>query len=40
MQTSPPDNAGYMIAAYLIVAVVILGYAVSLVRRSRAALRR
>jgi hypothetical protein len=29
-----------MIAAYLIVAVVILGYAVSLVRRSRAALRR
>lgn len=40
MQTSPPDNGGYMIAAYLIVAIVILGYAVSLIRRSRAALRR
>ena len=40
MQTSPPDNGGYMITAYLIVGVVILGYALSLLRRARTALRR
>lgn len=39
MQTNPPDNGGYMVAAYLIVAVLVLGYAVSLVRRAMKALR-
>ena len=35
MQTSTPDNGGYMLAAYLIVAIVALGYAWSLARRAR-----
>ena len=35
MQTSPPDNGSYMIAAYLIVAILVLGYAWSLARRAR-----
>jgi len=30
-----PQNAGYMVAAYIVTAVIVLGYAVSLVRRSR-----
>lgn len=30
-----PDNSGYMIAAYLVVAVVLAGYAASLWRRGR-----
>jgi hypothetical protein len=30
-----PQNAGYMVAAYIVVAVVVLGYAVSLWRRAR-----
>jgi hypothetical protein len=29
-----PDNAGYMIAAYVVTAVICLGYAVSLWRRA------
>lgn len=33
MPTSPPDNASYMIAAYVVVAVVLAGYALSLWRR-------
>jgi hypothetical protein len=36
----PPHNAGFMIAAYVIVAVVVLVYAISLVVRTREALRR
>ncbi len=36
----PPDNGGYMVAAYIITAVVALGYAVSLFVRIRAAKRR
>jgi CcmD family protein len=39
MQINVPDNGGYMVAAYVIVAVLVLGYAVSLVRRARKALR-
>jgi len=35
MQTDPPANGGYMLAAYLIVAVLVLGYAWSLARRAR-----
>jgi hypothetical protein len=34
----PPDNAGYMVAAYVITAGVLVGYAVLLVRRARRAL--
>jgi heme exporter protein CcmD len=34
----PPENAGYMVAAYVITAVVLVGYAVMLVRRARRAL--
>ena len=33
MQT--PDNGGYMVAAYIITAVVVLGYAVFLLYRLR-----
>jgi hypothetical protein len=30
-----PDNAGYMVAAYALAAVIYLGYVVSLVVRAR-----
>ncbi len=36
---STPDNAGYMIAAYIITTVIYLGYTISLWRRGRAVLR-
>jgi CcmD family protein len=36
----PPDNGGYMVAAYVITAVVLVGYAVLLVRRAKRALKR
>jgi hypothetical protein len=38
MQTVP-QNAGYMIAAYVITGVIMVGYAVSLYLRARRALR-
>jgi uncharacterized membrane protein len=31
----PPDNSGFMIAAYAIVAVVLLAYSISLMIRAR-----
>ncbi len=31
----PPENGGFMIAAYVVVGVIYLGYAVSLVLRAR-----
>ena len=31
----PPDNSGFMVAAYLIVAVVLVGYSVMLMLRVR-----
>jgi hypothetical protein len=31
----PPHNGGYMLAAYLIVGVVLLGYSLSLMARAR-----
>lgn len=37
MPTELPNNAGYMIAAYLVTAVIILGYSVSLMVRGRRA---
>ena len=30
-----PDNGGYAIAAYVVAAIIIVGYAISLVRRGR-----
>lgn len=32
----PPDNANFMLAAYTIVAVVLVGYAIMLMLRVRA----
>jgi hypothetical protein len=35
MGIETPDNGSYMVAAYVVVCVVVVGYAVSLWRRSR-----
>ncbi len=35
MPENLPQNAGYMIAAYIVVAVIMLGYAASLFQRGR-----
>jgi hypothetical protein len=35
----PPDNGGYMVAAYVVTAVILVGYAVGLWRRARRAMR-
>jgi len=35
LQAEPPQNAGFMVAAYTLVAVVLLVYAVTLVLRAR-----
>jgi hypothetical protein len=35
----PPDNGSYMVAAYVVTAVILVGYAVGLWRRARRALR-
>ena len=34
-----PENGGYMVAAYVVVAVIIVGYALSLYLRTRRSLR-
>ena len=36
----PPENGGYMVAAYIVTAVILVGYAVMLVRRARRAIDR
>jgi hypothetical protein len=36
----PPENAQYAIAAYVVAAVILVGYALTLVRRARRAIRR
>ena len=36
----PPENGGYMVAAYIVTAVILVGYAVMLVRRARRAVDR
>jgi hypothetical protein len=36
----PPENGGYMVAAYVVTAVILVGYAVILVRRARKAVDR
>lgn len=35
MPIEPPRNGGYMVAGYLITAIICLGYALSLWRRAR-----
>jgi hypothetical protein len=35
MPPEPPANGGYMIAAYIVAAVILVGYFVTLVRRGR-----
>jgi hypothetical protein len=35
----PPDNAGYMVAAYVVTAVILVGYAGMLWRRAGQALK-
>jgi hypothetical protein len=35
----PPDNAGYMVAAYMVAAMILVGYWWGLVRRARRVLR-
>ena len=39
MPETVPQNTGYMIAAYILVAVIIVGYALSLYLRARRSLR-
>ena len=34
-----PENGGYMIAAYIVVGVILVGYALSLYLRTRRSLR-
>jgi hypothetical protein len=36
----PPENGGYMVAAYIVTAVIVVGYAVLLLRRARRAIAR
>ena len=39
LPADPPQNAGYMVAAYIVAPVILVGYLLSLVRRVRRALR-
>ncbi|HYU10168.1 MAG TPA: hypothetical protein VEK77_12415 [Gemmatimonadales bacterium] len=39
MPQTVPQNGGYMIAAYVVAAVIIVGYALSLYLRARRSLR-
>lgn len=39
MQADPPSNEGFMVAAYVVTAVIVLGYAWSLWVRGRRAAR-
>jgi hypothetical protein len=36
----PPDNAGYAVAAYIVGAVILLGYTGALLRRAKRAIGR
>jgi hypothetical protein len=35
MPETMPQNAPYMVAAYIVTAVILVGYAIALARRSR-----
>jgi len=37
LQAEPPQNVGYMVAAYVIAPVILVGYLMSLVGRARKA---
>jgi hypothetical protein len=37
LQAEPPQNVGYMVAAYVIAPVILVGYLMSLVARARKA---
>ncbi len=39
MPETVPQNAGYMIAAYIVVGVILIGYALSLYLRARRSFR-
>jgi hypothetical protein len=36
----PPENGGYMVAAYVVTAVILIGYSAGLWRRARKAVKR
>ena len=36
----PPENAGYMVAAYAVTAIILVGYAMGLWQRARKAIER
>lgn len=36
----PPENAGYAVAAYIVAAVILLGYTTALIRRAKRAIGR
>jgi hypothetical protein len=40
LQAEPPHNVGYMVAAYVVAPVILVGYLVSLVGRARRAIGR
>ncbi len=37
MQTDPPSNGGYMVAAYVVATVILVGYFLRLLMRARKA---
>ncbi len=39
MPETVPQNGGYLVAAYIVVAVILIGYALSLYLRARRSLR-
>jgi hypothetical protein len=39
MRETMPQNGGYMVAAYIVVAVILIGYTLSLYLRARRSLR-
>jgi hypothetical protein len=38
MSVEPPANGGYAVAAYIVAAVILLGYGIGLWRRARKAM--
>jgi hypothetical protein len=40
LPAEPPQNAGYMVAAYIVAPVILVGYLISLIRRVARAMRR
>ena len=37
LQAEPPHNVGYMVAAYVVAPLILVGYLMSLLRRARRA---